>query len=512
MEKACEAQVFESNQALHKAMHDDAHGSYIGVPREVESGLSEDSWDSEENELPKRQQWSGQFDFMLSCIGYAVGLGNVWRFPYLCYVNGGGVFLIPYVLMVVISGMPCFVMEVSLGQFMRKGGIAMWGIAPLFRGVGFSSVVVVFFSNIYYVVILAWSIYFLVHCFNMGELPWASCGHKWNTPACQEHIQCVNMSSAVGDLSNATNRTCGLLNGSVSPVVEFWERNVLRVSSGLDETGTLSWGLVLCMIAAWIFVYLCLWKGIRSTEKVVYFTATFPYIMLFALFVRSMMLEGAYNGIVYYLRPDWTKLSHPKVWVDACTQVFLSYGLGYASIATLGSFNSFHTNCYRNSIILAVINSGTSVFAGFLVFAVLGFMAHEQGVAISAVAQSGPGLAFIAYPQAVALMPLSQLWAALFFFMLILLGLDTQFVGVEAFITAVTDVFPEFLRGKGKREIFLAVCCFVKLLLGLYMVTEGGIYLFQLIDLFAVSGVTLLWQVFWQCIVVAWVYGFPEEP
>uniref|UniRef100_A0A8C4NJA1 Transporter n=1 Tax=Eptatretus burgeri TaxID=7764 RepID=A0A8C4NJA1_EPTBU len=134
MEKACEAQVFESNQALHKAMHDDTHGSYIGVPREGESGLSEDSWDSEENDLPKRQQWSGQLDFMLSCIGYAVGLGNVWRFPYLCYVNGGGVFLIPYVLMVVISGMPCFVMEVALGQFMRKGGIAMWGIAPLFRG------------------------------------------------------------------------------------------------------------------------------------------------------------------------------------------------------------------------------------------------------------------------------------------------------------------------------------------------------------------------------------------
>uniref|UniRef100_A0A8C4N7S7 Uncharacterized protein n=1 Tax=Eptatretus burgeri TaxID=7764 RepID=A0A8C4N7S7_EPTBU len=85
--------------------------------------------------------------------------------------------------------------------------------------------------------------------------------------------------------------------------------------------------------------------------------------------------------------------------------------------------------------------------------------------------------------------------------------MSLQFVGVEAFITAVTDVFPEFLRGKGRREIFLAVCCVLKLLLGLYMVTEGGIYLFQLIDLFAVSGVTLLWQVFWQCIVVAWVYG-----
>uniref|UniRef100_A0A8C4N4X8 Transporter n=1 Tax=Eptatretus burgeri TaxID=7764 RepID=A0A8C4N4X8_EPTBU len=440
---------------------------------------SENEGDTDE-ELPKRQQWSSQLHFMLSCIGYSVGLGNVWRFPYLCYINGGGVFLIPYLLTLLLAGIPCYMMEVALGQFMKQGGIGAWNITPLFIGIGYSSIVVVFYSNIYYTIILAWAIYYLVQSFTLEELPWASCGHVWNSASCRKQVGCLNSSFGHfnSTLFNISNRNCGNTNSSSSSsssILQYWENKVLHDSGSLSITGSVNWELFPCLVAAWLLIFLCICRDLRATEKVMYFTALFPYVMLFALFLRSVMLPGAVDGILYYIKADWSKLAKPKVWRDACTQIFLSFGLGYGSLPALGSYNDFNNNCYRNSIILAVINSATSVFAGFLVFSVLGFMAKEQGIQISDVAQSGPGLAFIAYPQAVALMPLSQLWASLFFFMLILLGLDTQFVGVQAFVTAFTDLFPKTLKTQLRKNIFLSVCCIMKLLLGIYLITSGTV-------------------------------------
>ncbi|MGH0169249.1 UNVERIFIED_CONTAM: hypothetical protein FKN15_069684 [Acipenser sinensis] len=135
----------------------------------------------------------------------------------------------------------------------------------------------------------------------------------------------------------------------------------------------------------------------------------------------------------------------------------------------------------RDALLLALINSGTSFFAGFVVFSILGFMAAEQGVHISQVAESGPGLAFIAYPKAVTLMPVSPLWAALFFFMLLLLGLDSQFVGVEGFITGILDLYPGKYYQRYRREIAVAVCCTLCFIIDLSMVTQG-IFFFHLVN------------------------------
>ncbi|KAG8538600.1 hypothetical protein GDO81_022373 [Engystomops pustulosus] len=134
-------------------------------------------------------------------------------------------------------------------------------------------------------------------------------------------------------------------------------------------------------------------------------------------------------------------------------------------------------------------------------------MASEQGVDISKVAESGPGLAFIAYPKAVTLMPFAPIWAALFFFMLLVLGLDSQFVGVEGFITGILDLFPQPMTGFVRREVTAALCCLLCFIIDLSMVTEGGMYVFQLFDYYSASGITLLWQAFWECVVIAWVYG-----
>uniref|UniRef100_A0A671L7R7 Transporter n=1 Tax=Sinocyclocheilus anshuiensis TaxID=1608454 RepID=A0A671L7R7_9TELE len=448
----------------------------------------------------ERQTWSRQMDFIMSCVGFAVGLGNVWRFPYLCFKNGGGVFLIPYVLMVFVGGVPVFFLEIALGQFMKQGGVATWNIAPLFKGLGMASMVIVFFCNTYYIMVLVWGLYFLAHSFT-SPLPWATCGHEWNTVNCTTNFSrvCFNQS-----LSPSPPNHTGLR----SSVMEFWERKVLRLSGGLDEVGDISGYMVLCLLATWVIVYFCIWKGVKSAGKVVYFTAVFPYLVLVVLFFHGVSLPGALNGIIYYLKPNWSKLSEAQVWIDAATQIFFSYAIGLGALTALGSYNRFNNNCYQDAFILALINSGTSFFAGFVVFSVLGFMAAEQGVDISNVAESGPGLAFIAYPKAVSLMPLAPLWAVLFFLMLLVLGLDSQFVGVEGFITGIMDMLPpKSFLGSQRREVIVAICCFTCFTIDLSMVTQGGMYVFQLFDYYSASGITLLWQAFWECVVVAWVYG-----
>uniref|UniRef100_A0A3Q2UMC7 Transporter n=1 Tax=Fundulus heteroclitus TaxID=8078 RepID=A0A3Q2UMC7_FUNHE len=445
----------------------------------------------------ERETWTRQMDFIMSCVGFAVGLGNVWRFPYLCYKNGGGVFLIPYLLIVFIGGIPVFFLEIALGQFMKQGGVSAWNIAPLFKGLGLASMVIVFFCNTYYIMILVWGLYFFFHSFT-DPLPWATCGHPWNTPNCTQDFRrpCNNRS--------ALQLSAGLR----SPVIEFWERKVLRISGGLHEPGVICYEMVLCLMATWVIVYFCMWKGVKSTGKVVYFTALFPYLVLVVLLAHGITLPGALNGIVFYLKPDWSKLGEAQVWIDAGTQIFFSYAIGLGALTALGSYNRFHNNCYQDAFVLALINSGTSFFAGFVVFSVLGFMAAEQGVDISKVAESGPGLAFIAYPKAVTLMPLAPLWAALFFFMLLILGLDSQFVGVEGLITGIMDMLPpKSAIGSLRREVVAAICCIICFFIDLSMVTEGGMYVFQLFDYYSASGITLLWQAFWECVVIAWVYG-----
>ncbi|KAG8435904.1 hypothetical protein GDO86_007121 [Hymenochirus boettgeri] len=377
--------------------------------------------DEADGKPPQREKWDSRIDFVLSVAGGFIGLGNVWRFPYLCYKNGGGAFLIPYFVFLFGGGLPVFFLEVVLGQFTSEGGITCWEkICPIFSGIGYASIVIVSLLNVYYIVILAWGVYYLFQSFQ-SQLPWALCHQPWNTETCVEDTYRKNMTLWMS--LNSTNFT--------SPVTEFWERKVLSLSKGIDEVGELKWDLA------------------------------------------RVTLPGAAEGIKFYLYPDITRLGDPQ----------------------------------RDCLLLGCLNSGTSFVSGFAIFSVLGFMAQEQGVDIADVAESGPGLAFIAYPKAVSMMPLPYFWAVLFFIMLLLLGLDSQFVEVEGQITSLVDLYPSFLRKGYRREIFIAVVCILSYLLGLTMVTHGGLYVFQLFDYYAASGVCLLWVAFFECVVVAWVYG-----
>uniref|UniRef100_UPI0009B4AC42 sodium- and chloride-dependent GABA transporter 3-like n=1 Tax=Monopterus albus TaxID=43700 RepID=UPI0009B4AC42 len=166
-------------------------------------------------------------------------------------------------------------------------------------------------------------------------------------------------------------------------------RRMLAMSGGIEELGSVRWDLALCLLVSWVFCYFSTWKGIRASGKVAYFTAAFPYMMILILLIRGLTLPGAWQGVYYYLYPDLKHLAKLKVWIEAGSQIFFSYGLIPGTLNVLGSYNDYNNNCYKYGLLLTLLNNGTSFVAGFAVFSVLGFMAQKQGVTVDTVVQSG---------------------------------------------------------------------------------------------------------------------------
>uniref|UniRef100_A0A803SPU7 Transporter n=1 Tax=Anolis carolinensis TaxID=28377 RepID=A0A803SPU7_ANOCA len=449
----------------------------------------------------KRGNWGNQIEFILTSVGYAVGLGNVWRFPYLCYRNGGGAFMFPYFIMLVFCGIPLFFMELSFGQFASQGCLGVWRISPMFKGIGYGMMVVSTYIGIYYNVVICIAFYYFFSSMTR-VLPWTYCNNPWNTADCTGVLDVTNGSTASPvNFTQIFNQTLK----RTSPSEEYWRRYVLKLSDDIGNLGEVRLPLLGCLGVSWIVVFLCLFKGVKSSGKVVYFTATFPYVVLTILFVRGITLEGAVTGIMYYLTPQWDKILNAKVWGDAASQIFYSLGCAWGGLITMASYNKFHNNCYRDSIIISITNCATSVYAGFVIFSILGFMANHLGVDVSKVADHGPGLAFVAYPEALTLLPISPLWSVLFFFMLILLGLGTQFCLLETLVTAVVDEVGNDWIIRRKTFVTLAVAV-VGFLLGVPLTTQAGIYWLLLMDNYAASFSLVVISCI-MCVAIMYVYG-----
>uniref|UniRef100_H3BZ43 Si:ch211-132b12.2 n=1 Tax=Tetraodon nigroviridis TaxID=99883 RepID=H3BZ43_TETNG len=298
--------------------------------------------------VEERGHWSKTIEFILAVAGAIVGLGNVWRFPYLCYKNGGdvGAFLVPYLVLVVTCGIPLFLLESAVGQYAQEGSITCWRkLCPIAEGIGYGGVLILIYSCITYIVILSWSLLYLVFSFS-SQLPWATCNNYWNSEFC---FSGQNDTSA---WSNKTNTT--------SAATEFWEQRVLAISGGIEEIGSVRWEVLLCLMAMWVICYFCIWKGVKSTGKVVYFTATLPYVMLLVLLIRGLTLPGAMEGVLYYLLPEVSQLADPQVWMEAAAQIFFSYSVGVGSLIVRSSYNNYNYNCYKSRPGVYRIPSGYS--------------------------------------------------------------------------------------------------------------------------------------------------------
>ncbi|KAG8567794.1 hypothetical protein GDO81_013778 [Engystomops pustulosus] len=419
-----------------------------------------------------RPTWGSKVQYILAQVGFSVGLGNVWRFPYLCHQNGGGAFLLLYFLLLLVIGIPLFFLELAAGQSIRQGSIGVWKhISPRLAGIGFASCVVCSFVALYYNVIIGWSLFYMFNSFQY-PLPWENCSI----------------------LANQTQKECA----KSSATTYFWYRKALDVTDSIGAS-EMNWPMTGCLVLAWILVCGGMIKGIKSSGKVMYFSSVFPYIVLVCFLVRGLLLDGAMDGIRIMFTPKLEIWGDVQVWRQAATQVFFALGLGFGSVIAYSSYNDRDNNCHFDAILVSFINFMTSILATLVVFAVLGFRANDianqcilenvkkinglvEGgawldipapldnmtsteysdwyMSADAVANltkygitncraedemnkgvEGTGLAFIAFTEAMSRFPASPFWSLLFFLMLLNLGLSTMFGNMQGIITPLLDNF-----------------------------------------------------------------------
>uniref|UniRef100_A0A4W6G0P5 Transporter n=1 Tax=Lates calcarifer TaxID=8187 RepID=A0A4W6G0P5_LATCA len=497
-----------------------------GKECDVEEGGS----DGEEEERPA---WNSKLQYILAQVGFSVGLGNVWRFPYLCQKNGGGAYLVPYLILLILIGIPLFFLELAVGQRIRRGSIGVWNyISPRLGGIGFASCVVCFFVALYYNVIISWSLFYFSQSFQQ-PLPWHECPLVKNKTSPYVVPEC--------EKSSATTY--------------YWYREALDISNSISEGGGLNWKMTVCLLVAWSMVCLAMIKGIQSSGKVMYFSSLFPY--------------GSIDGIRHMFTPKLEIMLEAKVWREAATQVFFALGLGFGGVIAFSSYNKRDNNCHFDAVLVSFINFFTSVLATLVVFAVLGFKAnimnskcvalntnkivallgngieesliphHINLTQVSQVsaedyhqmidiirgvkedeyrqlglescsiedelnkAVQGTGLAFIAFTEAMTHFPASPFWSVMFFLMLVNLGLGSMFGTIEGILTPLIDTF------KVRKEFLTVGCCVLAFSIGLLFVQRSGNYFVAMFDDYSAT-LPLLIVVILENVAIAWFYGIDK--
>lgn len=395
--------------------------------------------------------WSKNIFFVLATIGAAVGLGNLWRFPSMAYQYGGAAFYLPYIICYLFVGLPVIYLEFGMGMW-SKGSVAksFQILDKRFTWIGWwiliNSVVIVF----YYTVVMAWSLQYSL--FSITE--------SWG-----------------------------------SDTKTFFYSKVLHLTESPFNVGGINYFTVLALAIIWVIVYFSLRNGIKGLSKILLITVPVPLILLIVMAVRGLSLPGGVDGVKYFLIPKPEKLLDINVWSAAASQMLLALSLGMGQMVAYASMRKDSSKIMKSGLSLVFGDFIFSFFSGIVVFSTLGALLFKSGQTIDQLVISGPALAFVTYPSAISSLPFSAFWGFLFFFMLVLIGIDSVFAVVEANLTDLTHVFP-----KAKKNKLLLIFCIVCFLGGLIFTTGSGMYWLDIVDHwvgnFSIFSIILL-----QCIV-----------
>ena len=386
---------------------------------------------------PERQQWGSRLGFILASIGSAIGLGNMLRYPSVVWANNGAQWFIPYLIALFFIGIPLLLLEIAMGQTYRSGNYVSFGrINDRLRGLGAGTNINAFIVATYYQIIIAWVLVYFGYSFSSGALPWAE------NPA------------------------------------DFFDNVVLRNVPVDKGNWDIVWTSVFLGAVVWFFVFLCLFKGVDSVGKVVYFTTGFPCIILIVLVIRGVTLENAGRGIHFYTGVwNMEQLYTPQIWQAAIGQIFFSIGAGFGTYTTYSSYNPKEQNAVQDCLIVGISNSLFEIIAGFAAFGIAGFLNLDPAKD----KLSTFSLGFLTYPTALAQLPGAQIWCILFFFTLFLLGIDSAFALIEGLITMIED------SAKFQKVSRVAICssvCFVGALCGLIYASDIGLSFLDKVDLY----------------------------
>lgn len=422
----------------------------------------------------QRESWGSRGAFIFAAVGSAVGLGNLWGFPYKLYNYGGGAFLIPYIAGVFCIGIPMLILELSLGHFTQRAAPdAFARTNKKLEFVGWWGIILGFVIVTYYPVLLAYCFSFMFYSLKAivcnSELPWAGEGIE------------------------------GVRNAKI-----FFEQTYLNQSQGY-ALGSIQVKILIPLVVAWVSMYLCIFRGVNLLGKVAWLTVPLPWLMLLILAVRGLTLSGSIEGLAFYLNPVWSELGKPSTWRFAFGQVFFSLSLAFGVMVTYASFLHRRSDINNNAAIIVLADFSTSFIAGLAIFATLGgmaFVTQQAGdpVPVEKIASEGPGLAFVAFPYALAQLPGSAWWSLIFFFILVTLGTNSAFSITESVLAAIVD------KTGWHRWIVLPVMSLVGLGLGLVYITRGGLNWLGTMDGFINGTWGIAFLGLLECLVLGWVY------
>ncbi|KAM7315841.1 sodium and chloride-dependent glycine transporter 2-like [Ixodes scapularis] len=480
----------------------------------------------------ERERFASSRQFLCSCLSYTVGLGNLWRFPYVCYKNGGAAFLVPYILVTMLIGRPVYFLELLLGQFSGHGPLGAFRLSPMFQGNAFAMMWAAFVISIYYQMVVTYAIIYFFASFR-NPLPWNECYHWWGVSLdgcfarqstdrlCDSVRKSIVLAgvndTGAGSLVPVTygNKTvfisqqdysslfAGCVNANASSTEVFYNKYVLDLSSDIELVGDVQPTLVLAYAISWIIIFLTIFRGMQVLGKLLLVTATIPYIILTIMLVRGITLPGSGIGITYLVVPTWSKILDLNVWRAAIEQAFVSLSIGTGGLMLYGSYLNFRSDARWTVRFICFVDFLTSALAAFVVFAVLGNMSFRLNMPIEDVVNQGPALAFATYTEVVSLIPFPYVWSVFFFAVLFLKGIDSQMANCEILTTSIQGLFPGC---SGQRFLSALMYCSTCFLIGLCLTTQVGFYILAVLDHY-LGAIMLLVTCFFETLIVGWVYG-----
>ncbi|XP_031178861.1 sodium-dependent neutral amino acid transporter B(0)AT1-like [Sander lucioperca] len=436
----------------------------------------------ETEEADDRPKWDNKAQYILTCVGFCIGLGNVWRFPYLCQSHGGGAFLIPYLILLVMEGMPLLLLEFAIGQRLRKGSVGVWrAISPYLTGVGVASMLVSLLIGLYYNTLIAWILWYLFNSFQ-DPLPWTQCPLNDNGTECVASppalLNAVYVTAILPYIVLAIFLIRGLtLKGALTGLKFLFTP---KVDELMNPTTWLDTG------AQVFYAFGVGWGGLISFSS---YNPVHNNCMQDAVILSVVTgLTSIYAATVTYTIIGFRATEkYDSCISDNIMTLLNAFELPEDSISTSNYDAAFnHLNSSSPDIIL-----GLDVKICDLQTLL------SEGV-------EGTDLAFIVFTEAITNMPGSPAWSVLFFIMLFCLGISTLFGNIEGVVVPLKDlnVFPK----KWPNEARTGVTCAVAFVISLLFAQHSGIYWVTLFDNFAGS-VPLLTIGFFEMIAVVYIYG-----
>ena len=407
--------------------------------------------------IKETEHWNSRFAFVMAAVGSAVGLGNVWRFPFVCYESGGGAFLIPFFVALFTAGIPLMILELSLGHWARHAPPeAFKKVGEKWEWAGWLIALAPFIIAIYYAVVMSWCFSYMIFSFDL----------RWG--------------------ANAEGFFQGFLGDTGTPAV----------------LGGLSIPVVLGLLVIWLTVFVILYKGVGRIGKVVAITVPLPTILLIILTVRGLTLPGAIEGINYYLTPDFSRLGDVNVWLSAYAQVFFSLSIAQGIMITYASFLKKKSDITNNAFIISLADAGTSFLAGFTVFSVVGYLAQAQGISIPELGLriAGPNLTFVTYPTAISLLPVAaSFFGIIFYLALLTFGIDSAFSMIEPFTASISS------KWRMSKAWATGLICVVGFVISVVFALGAGLHWLDVVDHF-VANFGLVTIGLLECIILGWLF------